>query len=161
MACPPLCGYSQRHLQIEVQFQEDLTSRDRLALGAMTVGAVGGGALLGRVAGYLLGGGGGLLGASPMLPAVPSAMAKLNALGEKFGMSAGQLANQTLTQGRRMLDAANGGNVNAIIPRVDGASGFIRVTLDPSQTRIISAGLQTTNQVSNGLGNGRFHPLQP
>lgn len=56
MACPPMCGPSQRHIQIEAQFQEDLTTRDRVALGAMTVAAVGGASLFSRVASFFLGG---------------------------------------------------------------------------------------------------------
>ena len=55
--------------------------------------------------------------------------------------------------------ARNAGNINAIIPRPDGASGFVRVTLDPSGSRIISAGLQTANMVKNGIESGRFTPI--
>jgi hypothetical protein len=98
-----------------------------------------------------------------MLPAVPHAISGLETLADKFGVPASQIANQAITSGTRMVDnlARNAGNVNAIIPRLDGASGWIRVTLDPSQSRIISAGLQTARQVSNGLLSGRFTLLNP
>lgn len=98
-----------------------------------------------------------------LLPAASAGVvAKLNALGQKFGVSATDLANRAITHGTKMVDMleGNAGNVNAIIPRLDGASGFIRVTLDPTQSRIISAGLQSANQVRNGLASGRFVPVK-
>jgi RHS repeat-associated protein len=95
-----------------------------------------------------------------LLPVAASAIAKLEALGDKFGASATQIANQALTLGTKLVDnlEENLGNINHIIPRLDGESGFIRVTTDPTGSRIISAGLQTANQVSNGLQSGRFTP---
>jgi hypothetical protein len=95
-----------------------------------------------------------------LLPVAAGAIAKLEALADKFGTTATAIANQAITQGTRLIDnlEANAGNVNAIIPRLDGANGFIRVTLDPSQSRIISAGLQSANQVTNGIASGRFTP---
>ena len=93
-----------------------------------------------------------------LLPAVPGAIAKLQELGNKFGVSATEIANRAITQGTRLVDnlERNAGNINALIPRIDGQAGFIRVTLDPTQTRIISAGLNSVNQVLNGLQSGRF-----
>lgn len=93
-----------------------------------------------------------------LLPVVVSAIPKLQALAEKFGTSASQLANRVLLQGTRLVDnlEGNAGNINVILQRPDGASGFIRVTLDPTQTRIISAGQMTANMVANGLRSGRF-----
>ena len=93
-----------------------------------------------------------------LLPATAGATIKLREFGERFGVSATELANRAITGGIRMLDnaEANAGNVNAIIGRLDGAAGFIRVTLDPTQSRIISAGMQTIDMVRNGIANGRF-----
>jgi hypothetical protein len=97
-----------------------------------------------------------------LLPAAGSAIGKLETLGEKFGVSPVELANKAINTGTRMIDnlAKNAGNINSIIPRPDGANGFVRVTLDPTGSRIISAGLQTANQVANGIESGRFTPIQ-
>jgi hypothetical protein len=53
----------------------------------------------------------------------------------------------------------NFGNINVLIPQLDGATGFIRVTFDPNMQRVISAGLIRASQVANGLATGRFVPL--
>jgi hypothetical protein len=63
-----------------------------------------------------------------------------------------------LKSGARYVDTANGGNINVFMARPDG-SGFIRVTLDPSGQRMISAGLNTAGNVTNGIANGRFVPV--
>ena len=70
--------------------------------------------------------------------------------------------NRAITQGVKLVDnlEANAGNINSLPPRLDGVRGFIRVTLDPTQSHIISAGLQSAGQVLNGLKNGRFTPFQ-
>jgi hypothetical protein len=43
MACPPLCGPSQRHIEIEAQFQKALTTQDRVVLGVGILAATGAG----------------------------------------------------------------------------------------------------------------------
>lgn len=63
-----------------------------------------------------------------------------------------------LANGVRYTDSAHGGNINVFPARPDG-SGFIRITLDPSGQRIISAGLNTAGNVKNGIANGRFVPI--
>lgn len=97
-----------------------------------------------------------------LLPAVPSAIAKLQNLGEKFGVAATRLANQAITSGTKLVDNLDGnaGNINAPIARPDGASGWVRVTLDPTHSRIISAGLESANQVINGIRSGRVTPYE-
>ena len=67
---------------------------------------------------------------------------------------------QAVTNGTRMIDTANKGHVIAIIPRLVGASGFTRVTLNPEQNKVISAGLQTARMVTNGIANSRFEPIR-
>jgi hypothetical protein len=96
-----------------------------------------------------------------LLPVVAGAIPKLEALAEKFGTSATAIANQALTAGTKLIDnlEANAGNINHIISRLDGANGFIRVTTDPTQSRIISAGLQDAAQITNGIASGRFTPM--
>jgi hypothetical protein len=88
-----------------------------------------------------------------------SAVSRLGSLAAKFGTTGGNIVNQAVTSGTRMIDTANRGNVNAVIPRLDGASGFIRVTLNPEQNKIISAGLQSANMVVNGIKSGRFEVI--
>lgn len=119
-----------------------------MAAGA-TAGAVAGGAIMAGTTSMVA-------ASAPALPIIPSAMTKLQDLADKFGSSAVEIANQAIRQGTRMIDSRNACNVNCIIQRIDGASGWIRVTLDPTQSRVISAGLQTVNMVTNGLKNGRF-----
>jgi len=93
-----------------------------------------------------------------LLPAVPGAVSKLQNLAEQFGIPATQIANRAITSGMRLVDNGNSGNINTLLPRPDGASGWIRVTLDPTQSRIISAGWMKANQITNGLQSGRFTP---
>jgi RHS repeat-associated protein len=96
-----------------------------------------------------------------LLPAVPHAIAGLERLAKQFGVSGTQIANQALRFGTRMIDnlEENAGNINNIIPRLDGRAGFIRVTTDPTASRIISAGLQRAAEVPNGIESGRFTPI--
>jgi RHS repeat-associated protein len=160
MSCPPDCGFEgdPKNLLREADRLQASSTSDRLGLAALGIGAgLGGFAIMAGTSSAVI------ASAGPMLPAVPHAISGLETLADKFGVPASQIANQAITSGTRMVDnlARNAGNVNAIIPRLDGASGWIRVTLDPSQSRIISAGLQTARQVSNGLLSGRFTLLNP
>ena len=98
--------------------------------------------------------------ASASIPIVGSAAPKLEALADRFGTTSSNIVNTALTTGKRLIDNANGGNINALIPRLDGASGFIRVTLDPAGQQVISAGLMRANQVANGIASGRFTPVE-
>ncbi|MGE3821412.1 MAG: hypothetical protein AB7I30_18540 [Isosphaeraceae bacterium] len=86
---------------------------------------------------------------------VEGAGPKIASLTSRYGEG---IESEVLKSGARYVDTANGGNVNVFMPRPDG-SGFIRVTLDPSGERIISAGLNTAGNVTNGIANGRFVPV--
>jgi len=54
-----------------------------------------------------------------------------------------------------LIDNLNNGNINVI---QDVGGKLVRITLDPSGQRIISAGLVRANQITNGIANGRFVP---
>jgi hypothetical protein len=93
--------------------------------------------------------------AETALPVVEGAVPKIASLASRYGEG---IENRVLTNGTRYVDTANGGNINAFMPRPDGP-GFIRVTLDPTGQRVISAGLNTAGNVTNGIANGRFVPV--
>lgn len=61
-----------------------------------------------------------------------------------------------LKQGIRLVDksAKNNGNVNFLIRGPKG--NYLRVTTNPQQNAIISAGRIRAGSVKNGLQNGRF-----
>ncbi len=96
--------------------------------------------------------------ATATLPVVASAAAKLDALAQKFGTSGEEIMNDVLSTGQRFVDVANKGNINVLMGRPDGLSGFVRVTLDPKSQTVISAGLMRANQVANAIANGRLRP---
>ena len=99
-----------------------------------------------------------VFGPAPALPVVQSAAAKLQWLGDKFNVQQNDLLNRVLQNGAKYVDNANNGNINVFMQRPDGP-GFIRVTLDPTQQRVISAGLNQANDVLRGITSGRFTPL--
>ncbi len=80
----------------------------------------------------------------------------------KFGTTTDAIVRAAQQSNARFTDllAKNLGNVNTFLARPDGAAGFVRVTTDPSGTRVISAGLMRSGQVANGVINGRFVPLR-
>jgi len=90
------------------------------------------------------------LSAAPLLPAVPSAIDKL----QQLGISVEQ-ANAIIQSpaSQKLIDNANGGNIN-VIQEVGGK--LVRITTDPAGQRIISAGIVRANQITNGIANGRF-----
>jgi len=88
----------------------------------------------------------------------PTAQNKLNQLAKQFGTSAEDILQQAERIGRAFRDT-NTGNINIFLPRPDNASGFLRVTLDPTADRVISAGLNQAHNVINGIARGRFVPL--
>lgn len=123
-----------------------------VAAGASVVlGATGG------IASYALQGGSALttLGLAatriaPLLPALPSAIEKLQKLGISLE-EANKIAASPTAQ--KLVDRLNSGNINVI---QDIGGKLIRITLDPSEQRIISAGIVRANQVTNGIASGRF-----
>ena len=91
-----------------------------------------------------------MAGAAPLLPAVPSAIQKL----QKIGLTL-QEANEIVESpaSQKLIDNANGGNINCIQQVGDK---LVRITTDPTGQRIISAGYVRANSIVNGLANGRF-----
>ena len=88
--------------------------------------------------------------AAGLLPAVPSALEKLQKLGLSVS-EANELIESPTTQ--KLVDNANSGNINYV---ADVAGKLVRITTDPNGQRIISAGLMRANQVTNGISSGRF-----
>ena len=87
-----------------------------------------------------------------LLPAVPSAIDKL----QKLGMSiseANELIESPTTQ--KLIDNANNGNISYI---ADVGGKLVRITTDPTGQRIISAGMVRANLIANGITSGRFTP---
>lgn len=99
-----------------------------------------------------------LFSASTGLQAVKSAQGKIDDLAVKFGSTSDDIVQQGL-KGKKFRDADNNGNINIFSNRPDGKDGFLRLTLDPSANRIISAGLNRTRDVNRGIERGRFTPL--
>ena len=91
-----------------------------------------------------------LMGGAALLPAVPSAIQKLQNLGVSLS-EANELIESPTTQ--KLIDNANGGNINYV---ADVGGKLVRITTDPTGQRIISAGIMRANQVANGIANGRF-----
>jgi hypothetical protein len=91
--------------------------------------------------------------AAGILPAVPSAIEKL----QKLGMSvpeANELIENPATQ--RLIDNANNGNINYV---ADIGGKLVRVTTDPTGRRIISAGLMQARNITNGLAQWTLHEI--
>jgi hypothetical protein len=109
----------------------------------LTAGA--GGAAYGALAGGPL-----ISGLGLALPAVPSALQKLNALGLSL-RDANAIIDSPASQ--KLVDHANDLNVN-YVQEVGGK--LIRITTDPTGQRIISAGMMRASQITNGIANGRF-----
>jgi RHS repeat-associated protein len=119
------------------------------------MGTFAGGSLLGgaAVAGGLAVSGAGLTtsglqtaaAAAPLLPAVPSALEKLQKIGLTLEQ-ANAIIQSPATQ--KLIDNANNGNINCVQQVGDKV---IRITTDPTGQRIISAGYMRANSIVNGL----------
>jgi hypothetical protein len=94
--------------------------------------------------------------ADTTLPVVTGAVPKIADLTSRYGEG---IIDDVLQNGTRYVDNGNDGNINVFMQRPDSA-GYIRVTLDPTSQRIISAGLNKVNDVVNGIANGRFVPIK-
>lgn len=92
-------------------------------------------------------------------PAVQSAGPKLADLATRFGTTRPELVRNVLQTGSRFVDLAHKSNVNVFLRRPD-APGFIRLTLDPTQQRIVSAGLNQARDLASGIASGRLVPLE-
>ena len=95
------------------------------------------------------------------LPVVTSAEPKLNNLQAKFGWTRQQLLYRMSVLGNWYIDKENDDNINIFLSRPDYVTvpGYIRVTIDPTRQRIISAGLNKHKDVQRGVLTGRFLPL--
>jgi hypothetical protein len=133
----------------------------QLAAGA-AIGCAGG---VGVLAGYAAVAGSAVssaVAAPAVWPVVPSAAAKLQNVADRFGTTSGEILNLARDSNARFIDLLqkNFGNVNIYLARPDGAPGFIRVTLDPTQSRVVSAGMMRAGQVGNAVVNGRLIPAE-
>ncbi len=74
----------------------------------------------------------------------------------------GNLLYRVSIFGNWYVDKANNDNVNIFLSRPDyvDVPGYIRVTIDPTRQRIISAGLNKYRDVQRGIETGRFIPTQ-
>ena len=88
--------------------------------------------------------------AAPLLPAVASAIEKLQNLGISLEEATAIVESPT---SQKLIDNLNSRNINVI---QDVGGKLVRITLDPSGQQIISAGLIRANQVANGIASGRF-----
>ena len=85
-----------------------------------------------------------------------SGSVKLADLGRRFSTPVTALVRDVLNNGIRFLDQSTG-NINVWLQK-DGY--FVRITLDPSGSRIISAGLNRLRDIFGGIERGRFIPLE-
>ena len=92
------------------------------------------------------------IGSAPLLPAVQGAVVKL----QRIGLSLRQAAEIVANPGsQRFIDKANGNTINVIAQVGDK---LVRITLDPSGQRIISAGYVQARNIANSVASGRFIP---
>lgn len=96
------------------------------------------------------------LRAATLLPAVPSAIQKLEKIGISLNTANAIIQNPA---SQKLIDNApnNAGNIN-VIQEIGGK--LIRITMDPTGQRIISAGIVKANSITNGIASGRFTPKQ-
>jgi RHS repeat-associated protein len=90
------------------------------------------------------------IASTPLLPAVPSAITKLQRLGVSLQQAAQIVASP---DSQKLIDTANGNNINVIQQVGDK---LVRITLDPTGRRIISAGYIQGRNVANSIASGRF-----
>jgi RHS repeat-associated protein len=91
---------------------------------------------------------------APLLPVVPSAIAKLQQLGISLQEAAEIVASPTA---QKFIDNAHGGNINVF---QNVGDKIVRITLDPTASRIISAGIVQARNLANSIASGRFTPMQ-
>jgi hypothetical protein len=94
------------------------------------------------------------LATARLLPLVPSAAAKLQRSGISLQEAAEIVASPTA---QKFIDNAHGGNINVFHNVGDK---ILRITLDPTASRIISAGIVQARNLANSIASGRFTPMQ-
>lgn len=93
------------------------------------------------------------------VPVIKGAVDKLNSTAvANFGGTAQQWAGSAMSHGQRFIDTAHRGNVSYFLARPDGGAGFIRVTLDPTSSRVISGGMVRGKQLQDWVASGRLVP---
>ncbi|MDQ1300069.1 MAG: hypothetical protein QG636_737 [Patescibacteria group bacterium] len=95
------------------------------------------------------------LDALPQKSLVP---AKLGQLSEQLGKPASQILQDAVKNGKPYIDFRNGGNIN-ILSKM-GSDSMIRITTDPTISRIISAGRMETSQVTKLINSGNMQSLK-
>jgi hypothetical protein len=58
---------------------------------------------------------------------------------------------------KKLIDNTNGGNINVL---QNVGDKVVRITLDPTGSRIVSAGYMQSRNVANGIASGRFTPMK-
>ena len=71
----------------------------------------------------------------------------------RFPQQATEIVESPASQ--KLVDNLNNGNINVI---QDVGGKLVRITLDPSGQRIISAGYVQARNVANSIASGRFTP---
>jgi RHS repeat-associated protein len=91
-----------------------------------------------------------------------SAVGKLEALAGKFETKGSELVGRAVESGQAYLDVrvGNEGNLNLFIPRPDGKTGLLRITLDPSKTKVVSAGYAKLKDVAKAVKSGGLLPVK-
>jgi hypothetical protein len=90
------------------------------------------------------------------LDIVPSAEEKLNKVSGVTKMSKEDILNRADKSGVKFIDNNNNKNVNIFTKLSNDVKKVIRVTLDPSQNKIISAGFNQVKSIINNIVKGRF-----
>ncbi|MCX6785205.1 MAG: RHS repeat-associated core domain-containing protein [Candidatus Komeilibacteria bacterium] len=86
---------------------------------------------------------------------VSSAVGKMVSRGQDVGINGiNNFINEVQNGGIAYLDK-NSGNINIFTERI-ADPGYLRITLNPQMTRVISVGLNEARNVINGIANGRF-----
>lgn len=88
------------------------------------------------------------------LPRVVSATAKIAERGQSVGINGVNNFLQQAQKGIAYLDKTTG-NIN-IFSKIGEAAKYTRITLNPEATKIISAGINSTRNVLNGIAKGRY-----
>ena len=94
------------------------------------------------------------------LEIVSGASVKLQNLTSEFGMSSEVILSAASRSEERFVDLRNNGNINVLLNKPNNTSGKIRITTDPTASKIISAGQMKSNNVINNINKGNFVPLK-
>ena len=116
-----------------------------LSLGALALDAASGG------------GGKGVVTPLSKLNIVPGAASKLNKVSGVTKMGVQDILSQASRSAIKFTDQANSNNINIFVEIANDANKMIRVTLDPGQNKIISAGFNQVKNVANNITMSSTH----